>query len=903
MPLSPEEKADLARQNAQCLLLNNLGYLQQEVGLVRFPVKRQTPANLPNQGNNVYGRTTGVVCYLGQPDDLVNALTQDKEKISTFVHATHAQLSLLQPKLEFYIRSNTVDPRTNTVTPFDRPVYFSDFTKGETVKKLGRIRSGEDEVLGPNDGLNVGITEFSWNFDNKHEGDRVIKARLNLYFGSLAELTSQYYLDFLFADGKRSVYQPSIESTEEKIKNLESSLQGRKQAIIKGEPTGRARSNRLRDSQQLKVVVGWQRPDRAVPELFDNKQQQEDFYDAVETFQQVLILNITQYDIQFNQNGSVEVVVEYIASTDAVVVSPEADILGSQDTVGFIPLEVYSTWEEMMAALGLAGEDGPVHGSSRHKNVRKLGAFENLYVARRFQTARALGYNQGPKGIIKPPELGGDVDAFMVNIDAVKAELEYLKDWMELYDLKGANKVGGSTSVNAKKREQAKTQFDAVAEGLDAALDQAKRQKYSNFLNDLMGANRIFRAEAEFKDVAGILRTGGNPPKYVGLKSANRSHLHDGFYGVGGDFLQAKIQRLATVGTESQTAVDEEDLYKVLDPSVTYDEYAANTTPGASDTRAIYYLRLGDIVQTAAKNAGISMEHLITFGSFDPMLAQIPFNGGVMSLAEIPISIDYFGQWFYDHIIAADRSQYAFRRFLDDILNSLVAPMLNTLCTSSRNFSLGYTLYTVDAQTFIDKTGSGAFVQAGASLSTAPGLLQGEYFTVAGGAATQLFVEATRAAAKKALYKRNNQMITLILIHAEQVNEVRRGFRNQDEEDGIYHFFIGTDRGIAQEFNFSKKQMPQLRAMNIEKVNQGASKAGILILPMDVSIDMFGNGLLRNGNMIFVNADYGLGSRVADSLALGGYYRVYKSTHTIRPGEYTTTVDCIFERPRNFPNG
>jgi hypothetical protein len=110
-----------------------------------------------------------------------------------------------------------------------------------------------------------------------------------------------------------------------------------------------------------------------------------------------------------------------------------------------------------------------------------------------------------------------------------------------------------------------------------------------------------------------------------------------------------------------------------------------------------------------------------------------------------------------------------------------------------------------------------------------------------------------------------------------------------------------SDRGLVKEFNFSQKQMPQLRAMNIEKVNEGASKAGILILPMDVSLRMFGNSLLRNGNMIYVNANYGVGQRVADSLKLGGYYRVYKSTNTIRPGFFETTVDCIFERPRINP--
>jgi hypothetical protein len=133
------------------------------------------------------------------------------------------------------------------------------------------------------------------------------------------------------------------------------------------------------------------------------------------------------------------------------------------------------------------------------------------------------------------------------------------------------------------------------------------------------------------------------------------------------------------------------------------------------------------------------------------------------------------------------------------------------------------------------------------------------------------------------------------------VNDNRSGDRTQDEKEGVYHFFLGSDRGLVKEFNFSQKQMPQLRAMNIEKVNEGASKAGILILPMDVSLRMVGNALLRNGSMIYVNADYGVGQRVADSLKLGGYYRVYKSVNTIGPGLFETTVECIFERPRLNP--
>ena len=888
MTLSPSEKAELARENAQCLLLNNLTKIQRLAGLTQYPIKRAAE-NLPNEGNNVYGKRTGIISYLGDPDSLVNALTQDKENISTFVHATHAQLSLLQPKLDFFIRTNTVDPNTNQVTPVDRPIHFSDFTKGETVKKLGRIREGREEVLHPRDGLNVGVTEFSWDFDNKHEGDRVIKARLKLYFGSLAELTSQYYLDFLFADGKRSVYQPTTESTYDKIRKLETSLRDREEKVKLGKPAGRERSNRLRDSQQLKVAVGWQRPSRDVPELFANKKEQIRFYDAIDAFQKVLLLNITQYDLSFNQNGSVEVTIEYIASTDAVLVSPETDVLGNPQEFGFVPLETFGFIEGLLNPSDSMRADMTSRG---YKGTDVVQAFKPLYTAHRMVSAIRSGNNAGAEGVVFPEELGGNQAAFKVSIDALKAELEYLNEWLDLYDLKGANKPNASKSGNAKQRKKVKQQYDAVADALEAALTQAKRTKYATFLKNLLEGYRVFRAEATFQDVEGNARQ-GSPPRYLSIKSPQRSHLHDDFYG--SDFLSKKMDRLARVGTETDTAVDEEDLYKILDPSRTYSEYGTTTPPAAGTARVLYFIRLGDIVQIAAANAGISLENQIVFGSFSPSLAKIPFNpGGLASLAELPISIDYFGQWFYDHVITRDLTQYAFRRFLDDILNGLVSPLINAMCSESRNFAMGYTLYTLDAKTFIDKTAS-SFVEK-------KSILNGQSFTVRNNEA-DMFLNATRDAAKKALSSVSNQLITLILIHSEQVNEERTGNLQQDEEDGIYHFVIGTDRGIAQEFNFQKKQMPQLRAMNIEKVNNGASKAGILVLPMDVSITMFGNGLLRNGSMIFVNADYGLGQRVADSLALGGYYRVYKSSNSIEPGGYSTTVDCIFERPRNFPNG
>ena len=50
--------------------------------------------------------------------------------------------------------------------------------------------------------------------------------------------------------------------------------------------------------------------------------------------------------------------------------------------------------------------------------------------------------------------------------------------------------------------------------------------------------------------------------------------------------------------------------------------------------------------------------------------------------------------------------------------------------------------------------------------------------------------------------------------------------------------------------------------------------------------------------MVYVNAEMGIGTAVADMLQLGGYYRVYRVSNEIAPGRFQTTLDCYFEMPR-----
>ena len=140
----------------------------------------------------------------------------------------------------------------------------------------------------------------------------------------------------------------------------------------------------------------------------------------------------------------------------------------------------------------------------------------------------------------------------------------------------------------------------------------------------------------------------------------------------------------------------------------------------------------------------------------------------------------------------------------------------------------------------------------------------------------------------------NKPVTSYILVYAKQNGPDLKGIASEDSKKGIYHLVVGADRGLAKKFTFTEKTMPQLRAMNIENANAG-NRAGALILPQDASVALVGNAYFKNGAMVYINADIGLGQAAARELKLGGYYRVVKSSNTMSPGEFTTTIECIWE--------
>jgi hypothetical protein len=122
----------------------------------------------------------------------------------------------------------------------------------------------------------------------------------------------------------------------------------------------------------------------------------------------------------------------------------------------------------------------------------------------------------------------------------------------------------------------------------------------------------------------------------------------------------------------------------------------------------------------------------------------------------------------------------------------------------------------------------------------------------------------------------------------------RSGDRDADQKEGIYHYVIGSDKGLAKKFEFSRQDTQYFQEMLIESNNLD-DKIQALFLPQNVSITMFGNTLHKNGDLIFVDSRPSLGSFAGPVLGIGGYYRVIRSAHQITNRGYETTLECVFE--------
>jgi hypothetical protein len=117
-----------------------------------------------------------------------------------------------------------------------------------------------------------------------------------------------------------------------------------------------------------------------------------------------------------------------------------------------------------------------------------------------------------------------------------------------------------------------------------------------------------------------------------------------------------------------------------------------------------------------------------------------------------------------------------------------------------------------------------------------------------------------------------------------------------DTKNGIYHFFIGANRGILKRISFTKTDQKYVKEARWQQ--GGYDGLTQLREPYEINLELFGNSRLFPGQMIYINPT-GLGHTVgspADNgsmawlLGLGGYHMITQVDSYIEDGKFETKV-------------
>ena len=319
----------------------------------------------------------------------------------------------------------------------------------------------------------------------------------------------------------------------------------------------------------------------------------------------------------------------------------------------------------------------------------------------------------------------------------------------------------------------------------------------------------------------------------------------------------------------------------ILDPK----QISPDTFDPGVGSRNIYFVRLADIIDAVLDNI-VNPETLVDpkkrknarkkanpdfvrviLGSFLPAKLGIPTftEAQAACLGDIPISLEYFGQFYIQLITRGQVNSMSLRRFLDAMCLNLINPLFAEVAKRNKKSTAITNIGTLFSEV---QAPLGSVINVGGSMGI-------------------------RTLAKNRMQTSTEANKYLVLRCDMITYDSRNGDEIEDVKEGIYHLKVGADKGIVKTFNFSEMNLTSYyRTMQIEKSNR---LDGVLIVPQNVELICVGNQFFPNGTLIYIDVDVGFGRVVARKLGLGGYYRIIRSVHNITASGYETTLSCVYQ--------
>ena len=425
---------------------------------------------------------------------------------------------------------------------------------------------------------------------------------------------------------------------------------------------------------------------------------------------------------------------------------------------------------------------------------------------------------------------------------------------------------------------------------IQKAEEEMVANTYRSIIKRLNERNKIFFVDVDERDIRDFREYGffdaRRPPQLLAVNSG-------GVVGQGNVVEEAVEREAAQAATPDNPAT-----LNLLKDGI--EEYSREDTKAGNRINFFY---MGDLIYTILDSVyeedgsfkkGIEKTKFL-LGSFDypdpnNREAVLEFN-----IIDIPISVEYFYEWFVDNVIKKKRLVYPVMDFIRDITNDLIISLLFDACgrkplDTKMRFNTGTFLAlgkgpNYDHDAFID------YSQAARSEPHYPVIDVAAHYGVEGGLPFLTDKEGTANI---------NEFYNYVIVYPVKTSAFYGGTGNYevDSKRGVHHFQIGSIRGMLKKINFAKTDMQYIREARF--LRNGIDGLLQLSAVYKTTLDMVGNTAFYPGMEIYIDA-VGIGGMdfrsnikgsLANILGFGGYHMITRVNSSIAPGKFNTTVEA-----------
>ena len=897
------EKADEKKAlvlDEQGLLLFHLKELtknRSDIGIRDTVNPSQTAIDRANQIIEDKDKDAGLssICLIDTktPSKFMNLLKGDPKKNDILLRMSTFELSSLVPTIRLY------------------KVFLNPITDKEIILEIPfeTRATGIDDIYrsGLGLGTGAGLTSVNWKHNPKNEANMSsFRVNMNIHLQNIQE----------FMKSRNAVLTEDGTILDVAIQDL---LYQRKDWR---KETGQGTAVYDPDQYVIKMVVGWEISEAGLESIRQNNSRADMdlFISALKEQKETMFLQFVSHTIDFNENGSVDLSIDYFGRADmnarnleranVLTVGPAFEALIEQIKND---IKVAEELEKEMAKPEAVDKRGliervtgvnifDIQGTTGDNDKRSKSLKEKLEAT--IQSSKKAKFNYMATRMLQKKQ----VHLFSYHEDLIK----YITEARGTTDLTSVVKIKDIEDYNAKinARDEKIAGFQ-TSDSTKTDFKTATVEVASTSTPNLDESSAVLQQASD--------TSGGRVSRKTALESsiANDQEVtaasNDFFQlSVGGELENASLARS---GTKHFSFFYLSSLIEaIMDPIL--DTNKKNPNFINKKVRTILgpmtYMDYGSLVDNG-KTYKIhdKIEGATQGGS--KIVKVYDGKPTTINIGDIPISYKDFANWFNETIVTKNRDQMTLSDFISTLVNDLFVNALtsdvypNTPKQKARVSIEHYTAITSPKNELAFKANIGnyTYFNSPSSLNSVNSTVQprGGGFRISQDVLETLktqaiFSERDHDPTSKDYIPNKDYMIIYCMSEAPYERVVNY---EKDREDGIMHLYAGDSKGTIRNLKFSRIDNPHRRADNIlASTGEGRVISKVIRERYNVNVELFGNTSFQAGTYIFLSPVYpGLGGiedtqNLLRELGLGGYYLVTEVQNTVEIGDFKTELKAVW---------